>query len=1031
MKKLYLIAFASSLFIFQGFAQKKNEVNPKDEWQNPEVIAINKEKAHATLFSYATEKPENFMLLNGSWKFNFQQNPSLTPVDFFKPTFDDKSWNEIEVPSNWQLKGYGTAIYRNMIHPFPCNPPFVPVDTNETGCYRKTFEIPAQWDGQRVYLHFAGVQSAVYVWVNGKFVGYSEDSMTPAEFDITDYAQKGQNVIATKVINWSDGSYLEDQDFWRTGGIFRDVFVFALPQTHIIDFKVDTKLDAAYKNAQLNVSTSIRNFLPKNSDKFSVTFSLYDNKKLIFSQKEPIKGADCQLNTKLTAPKLWTSETPNLYNLRIELSDSKGVVTQTIHTKIGVRQVEIKNGQLLVNGKKVFLKGVNRHEFEPNTCRTVTEEMMRRDICLMKQHNFNLVRTCHYPDVTRWYELCDELGMYIIDEANVESHQLWNKMADDERFRSAFVARGAAMAQRDKNHPCVIIWSLGNETGLGKNIYAEADTIRKIDNSKPIHYESRNDWKQLCDFDINSCMYPSPQDVIDLGLRDPKRPVIICEYAHGMGNSTGTFWQFWENIENPKYPNLQGACIWDWVDQGIANKTTDGKPFFAYGIYPGKLSEHPNDLNFCCNGMVNPDRNPHPALEEVKKVQQFVAFKAVDLANGKIEIRNKYHFISLNFLKINWSISEEGTVIQSGTLDMPDLNPGESAVITVPFKKMHIAPGKEYWLLVSAATKSELSWVPANYEMAWEQFTLPFNEYPLAGFMDQEKMNLAEKENNISIKGKGFEYSFSKADGMLNSLVFNNKEMIEKPSKINIWRAVTDNDFGGGSNSFSSQWIAEGADRMQIKGESVSCEMLNNGAFVVNAIGKFFSDSMNFTYNLIYTIYDDGSMLTQFALKANKPYRSIPKVGMQFFLKKDFAQAEWIGRGPQESYPDRFMGAKLGHYKLNINDLYYPYVKPQENGNRFDTRSLMLHSSLGNILVYGDKPFNFSAHYYELYEFSKAMFLSDVRDAGYLTLNIDGRIAGVGGDDSWSPRTHKEYVLSDKEYSYSFTIKPTKSKELQ
>ncbi|MFN4145980.1 MAG: glycoside hydrolase family 2 TIM barrel-domain containing protein, partial [Runella sp.] len=615
------------------------------DWENPAVFSRNTERPHTTLTPYQSEaaalqfdrsKSTFVQSLNGIWKFKWVQHPSKVPGDFFQINANTANWDDLPVPSNWQVVGardgraYDRPIFSNIKHPFPANPPRIVADTNAVGLYRTTFNIPANWQGRPVFLHFGGVQSACYVWVNGLQVGYHQDGMTPAEFDITKYLRGGQNQLAVQVINWSDGSYLEDQDYWRLAGIFRDVYLYTASTIHIRDYYTVTDFDENYQNATLRISAFIKNFSAQVQDKYQVKFKLYDpNGRLVGDEMirnipmmDPRDESYLTLNLPVENAAKWSAETPSLYKLTMQVVDGEGQVLEVLSQRVGFRKVVIKDGQFLLNGKAITFKGVNRHEFEPTTGRVVSRETMLKDILLMKQHNINAVRTSHYPNDPLWYDLCDEYGLYVIDEANIESHEMFQlknrPLASNPDWKDAFVARGKAMVERDKNHPSIVIWSLGNETGMGGNFEDMAQIIRLIDPTRPIHYEGRNNYEfdfskteqPLSSFDIISTMYPSVEGMVALMKKDPSRPVIVCEYAHAMGNSVGNLQKYWDAIE--QYPRLQGGFIWDWVDQGLYLKDKNGKPYIAHINYIDGANAG--------DGLVNPDRLPQPEINEVKHV---------------------------------------------------------------------------------------------------------------------------------------------------------------------------------------------------------------------------------------------------------------------------------------------------------------------------------------------------------------------------------------------------------------------------
>lgn len=910
---LFIILFTSKTFFAQTY-----------DWENPAVFGINKEAAHASMMVYPDEEialqynwknSPSYQSLNGQWKFSFLTNPLNTPENFSDKDFDDSSWKKIKVPSNWQLEGYGQPIYVNVDHPFTPNPPNVPKEGNETGLYRTEFELAEglanyQASRKQVFLHFAGVQSAFYVWVNGQKVGYSEGSMTPAEFNITPYLQEGKNTLAVQVIRWSDASYLEDQDFWRMSGIFRDVFLWATPATHIRDFEVLTDLDENYQNATLNIDFALKNYLKKASSKGNLNVKLLDasskivlEKKLSFNTLNSEQETILSLSEKISNPKKWSAEQPNLYKLLFILEDENGEVLEVISSKVGFREVEIKNGQVLINGKAPYFKGVNRHEFDPITGRSIDEASMIQDIILMKQHNFNAVRTSHYPNQPRWYELCDEYGLYVIDEANLESHYLWQKRAESPvrkvEWKAPIVDRGISMVERDKNHACIVIWSMGNEAGNGENMQAMYDAIKAIDKAKrPIHYESRHieygtdkltegnliekvqtgqaliAWTtSLSGYDINSTMYPMPDEVMAMYEKDgKKRPLIICEYAHAMGNSTGFFKEYWDLFE--QYPEMQGAFIWDWVDQGLEKKDENGNPYYVYG---GDFGDTPNDGNFCLNGVVFPDRSPKPALQTVKKVQQFVKLEGKDLTKGEITVKNTYNFQNLNFLDLYWEVSESGKIIQKGTLGKMDIPAESSKDLKIPFQKLTLKAGKEYWLNVRLLVNDSLSWADSSYVLAWEQFKIPYEVPALPTLETQklEKITLTDTESQYKIGNEGFEVIFDKATGQIQSLKYKNQDILKQGPMPNLWRAPTDNDQGTGVSPDpfltynATAWYEMGLDDLKNTAIEISAEQVSEQEIKVEVEGVLEGKASSYEYEITYRIFGNGDILVENELEVN------------------------------------------------------------------------------------------------------------------------------------------------------------------
>ncbi|RPH94450.1 MAG: DUF4981 domain-containing protein, partial [Calditrichaeota bacterium] len=898
---------------------------------------------------------------------------------------------------------------------------------NETGLYRRSFTIPDSWKGKQVFLHFDGVQSAFYLWVNGQFTGYSEDSMLPSEFNITPFLQPGENLLAVKVIRHSDGSYLEDQDFWRLSGIYRDVYLVARPNVYLSDLTVTTNLDENYQDAELEIAFKVCNQTNQAvvNHQLSLTIQGLAAESIKIPQLPPQQKTIVKFHRAVSSPRLWSAEVPNLYDLMVSLKDNNNQVLEATGLKIGFREVEQKNGQILVNGKAVYFKGVNRHEMQPDRGQAITEATMIRDLTIMKRNNINAVRTSHYPNQPRWYELCDQYGIYLIDEANVESHELWavRRIYLDEKpeWEQAFVTRGTNLVQRDKNYPSVIMWSMGNETGFGKHFDTMYAEMKKIDSTRPIHYESRTPAyiDALSKYDVISTMYPTLGQLIRLIEEDTTRPMIICEYAHSMGNSTGNLRKYWDLFES--HPRMQGAFIWDFVDQGLYKKTADGRRFFAYG---GDYGDKPNDLNFCCNGIVNPDRTPQPGIEEVKKVFQYVKFKAIDLYAGVIAVENRYDFQNLQFAELKWSLETPGQVIKSGVVPRLAIPPHESRLFNLGGMREALEPGRVYVLNLDLVLGENALWADKGFQIAGEQFVFPHKER-----CDQKRPNVQplttkQVRNQIQFSGEQWQAAFDKESGVFTSLNLKGKELLERGAVVNLWRAPTDNDDGGGNASFGTQWRRNGLDRLKWMVQNVQL-VPGRESSQLKVKGSLTAKSGDIPVTAHYTINGNGEIDVEYALQIPEAIKTVPRVGSEWLLKKEFDQVQWIGRGPHENYCDRKESARLGVYSQSVKDLYFPYVKPQENGNRCDVSWLTVtnQEKIG-LQVTGEPLFEFSTTFYTLQNLTAGKHITDIVDAPYTTLNIDYRQAGLGGDDSWNPRTHPEYQLSDRFYRFSYRIKP-------
>lgn len=1033
---------ACALLIFLLFSCHGDAQHLLPEWQDPAIVSVNKVAPHATLIPFQDERYalENnrsrssfVQVLNGQWKFNWVERPSDAPKGFQQPGYDDSNWKMIRVPSNWEFQGYGTPIYVNIPYEWTRNPepPLVPEDDNPVGSYRRTFNIPENWAGQQVFIHFGAVKSAFYLWINGTRVGYSEDSKTPAEFNITPYIRPGNNLLAIQVYRWSTGSWLECQDFWRISGIERDVYLVARPPVYIRDFFVRAGLFNDYTDGDFQLEVDIANTSSKKTKPLTLKAKLLspDRKTVIAAFSENVKWDKkpewkVVFRDSIPAPLQWTAETPHLYTLVLGLYDEQNVCTEAISRKVGFRNSEIKDGLFLVNGRPITIKGVNRHEHDPVTAHVVSEKSMLEDIRLMKLNNINTVRTSHYPNDPRWYELCDQYGLYVIDEANIESHGMGynpdRTLGNDTRFMASHLARVKAMVERDKNHPSVIIWSMGNEAGDGENFDSCFSWIKERDASRPIHYERaelRHNTEIYCP------MYPDIGYLEKYASKPQARPLIMCEYAHAMGNSTGNLQEYWDVIE--AHPQLQGGSIWDWVDQGIQQISEDGRVYFAYGGDWGPPGT-PSDSNFCINGLVSPDRTPHPALHEVKKVYQYVGFEAVEPEKGKILIRNKYDFLRLDHLDIHWALMKDGHEMASGLIRQSELKPGEERLFQLEFPEISPSPGAEYFLNLSARYRETDDFFLKDYEVASEQMALSWKT-PVAPAKDKASLEIiwSKDRKNLTISGVDFHVRFDTLSGMMTALEYNGKEYITRGPVPNFWRATVDNDFGNRMQQRCAVWKEAGRER-QVKRFQVTKQAWGTARVIVTyALGN-----ADIPYSMTYHIYGTGDVIISGSIDpgaAELP--ELPRFGMNLRVPAEFSQVKWYGRGPFENYWDRSTAAYVGVYESTVGEMYFPYVRPQENGTRTDIRWMTLTDEDGTGLMIAGMPlFSASALLFTTdqldYTESRHRHTVDLVPNDFIDLNIDYRQTGVGGNDSWGARPLQQYTLFSGKYAYSFRIRP-------
>ncbi|MFD2940164.1 glycoside hydrolase family 2 TIM barrel-domain containing protein [Flavobacterium notoginsengisoli] len=1033
MKKIVL-ALALFWSLQNNFAQN-------NEWENPQILDRGKEKGRSSflLFSNETElkgnnpqKSELYQSLNGNWKFNIVKKPSERPLDFYTTTLNDSNWKNIQVPSNWELQGFDIPIYTNITYPFPKNPPFIAEDYNPVGSYRSTFKVSESWKDKEIILHFASISGYARVFLNGKEVGMTKASKTPAEFNITSFLKKGENLLAVQVFRWHDGSYLEDQDFWRLSGIERDVYLQAMPKTTIWDYFVKSDLDNQYKNGLFNLDVTLKYFEKSKVKNPSVKVELFDDQnKVIYSESKKVndKAQNISFEKTIENVKQWSNETPNLYRYTISLLDDKGKTLEIISKKTGFRKVEIKNARLLVNGKVIMVKGVNIHEHDDVNGHVPNEKLTLKDLQLMREHNINAIRMSHYPHDPHIYELCDQYGFYVVDEANIESHAMgaeWQNWFDQKKhpaylpeWAPAHLDRIERMFAIDKNHPSIIIWSLGNECGNGPVFYDAYDWLKKVDTTRPVQFEQAGENRNT---DIVAPMYPSIKSMKNYANSDKTRPYIMCEYAHAMGQSSGNFQEYWDIINNSK--RMQGGFIWDWVDQGIKTKNDKGQVFWAYGGDLGGAALQ-NDENGCADGLIFSNRTPKPALEEVKKVYQNIEI----LLNSRTEliIRNHFNYTNLSNYNFKYELIKNGAKVKTGEFSL-DLEPEQSKKVAIYLGD--IDENSEYFLNVFALSKYDDPLVAKGFEFARAQFEIAKGNYFAANTKTNSASKLKYSKANTILS---FETENSKGEFDLKKAEIskyeskNGKNVITNFPTPYFWRAPTDNDFGSGMPNKLGIWKEASKNPTVV---SVVLDEKNTAGLGIKVAYKLAQADVPYTVD--YLIQNNGAIkVTSSIDMSGKDLPELPRFGMRLKLKGDYDNLSYYGRGPWENYSDRNSAAFMGEYSDKVNNQYARnFIRPQESGYKTDVRWLTLKNNNGQGLkIEGAQPIGFSALNISTEDLDPGKNKEqrhptdlnlDSKEAVYLHLDYKQR--GLGGDDSWGSLPHEQYRLLDKKYSYSYTI---------
>jgi beta-galactosidase len=1045
---LFLLSFltASAAAQFTPVVPIQPQISAeRPDWENPAVYAIGKEPARASGFPFedrakaiAADMAASrwYLTLDGEWKFAFSPNVAGAPADFWRDDYDVSGWKSIKVPADWQTEGYDQPRYNNITYPFPANRPLIPHETDPVGSYRRDFTVPSGWDGRRVILHIGAAGSAYYVWVNGHKLGYSEDSKLPSEFDLTAHLKPGTNNVSIQIYRWSDGSYLEDQDFWRVSGIERSVYLLAVPTTRIRDVFARTTLDKNYRDGVLSLDAEVTG-----SARATVRATVLDGEQQVLVRQAKVSSGSKPRRVTLTgtlpAVRAWTAETPNLYTLLVEQLDPSGAVVEATARRIGFRTVEVKDGLVKVNGRPIVIRGMNRHEHDPYTFHVISEALMRRDIELMKQYNINAVRTSHYPNDERWYALADEYGLYVLDEANIESHAYMDyankhpeqralyQIGFDPAWEGAHVSRVLNMVERDKNHPSIIIWSLGNEAGIGPNFDKAAAAIRRRDPTRLISYLG---WGSLYAehqpnsfVDFYAPMYDTVWQMIDWAT-DPRRtkPMIQCEYAHMQGNSGGNLKDDWDVIY--KYPKLQGGFVWDWVEQSTILKTADGRQYWGtggdYGPNPG------GDIEFG-DGVIQSDRTPNPQAYELQKVYSPIAFSASDADAGAIAVTNRHDFRDLSGFDFDWQILEDGVAVAEGAA--PALATPARATETLQLQLPAIArkPGAEYVLTVRAHAKNgSIPLVPAGFVVGWEQF-------PLRGVSAAPSeraagvVALAEKSGKYSLSAAGAVLEIDRSTGLIDYA--KDGAPVLSGGAPNFYRAPTDNDLAGNIESTHSLWKKMSEERDT---RSVVARTLPGGGAEVTV--EYALGTGIVTFETIYTMSGDGSVAVANTFNPLRLSLVDPlRIGLSYTMPSSFTDVAWYGRGPHESYQDRKASAALGRWQGRIADQNHDFLRPQETGNKVDVRWMALSRDGGaGLRVMGDQPLSMNVLAFPYEDLDRrppgTRKSSDIVPREHVSLLVDAIQAGLGGDDTWSENTrpHAEYRIPLTRRSFSFRLEP-------
>ena len=1010
-----------------------------DEWKNPEINAVNRAPMHTNYFAYSSseeaakadkENSSNFMTLNGIWKFNWVKNADARPTDFYRTDYNDKGWGQMKVPGVWEMNGYGDPIYVNVGYAwrsqYKNNPPYVPIENNHVGSYRKEIIIPAEWSGKEIFAHFGSVTSNMYLWVNGKYVGYSEDSKLEAEFNLTKYLKPGKNLIAFQVFRWCDGTYLEDQDFFRYSGVGRNCYLYSRNKKYIQDIRVTPDLDSNYTNGTLNVALNL-------NGSGTVELNLTDPAGKSVATAQVNGNGQKSVVMDVSNPEKWTAETPNLYTLTATLKNGSNTL-EVIPVKVGFRKIELKGGQILVNGQPVLFKGADRHEMDPDGGYVVSRERMLQDILRMKQLNINAVRTCHYPDDNLWYDLCDQYGIYVVAEANIESHGMGygkETLAKNPSYKKAHMERNQRNVQRGYNHPSIIFWSLGNEAGYGPNFEQCYTWIKNEDKTRAVQYEQAgtNEFTDIfCPmyYDYDACKKYSEGNI--------GKPLIQCEYAHAMGNSQGGFKEYWDLIR--KYPKYQGGFIWDFVDQSNHWKNKDGIDIYGYG---GDFNKYDaSDNNFNDNGLISPDRRPNPHAHEVGYFYQSIWTTPGDLSKGEIKVYNENFFRDLSAYYMEWQLLANGAVMQTGVVQDLNVAPQQTATLKLNLNTEKICPCKELLLNVTYKLKAAETLMPAGSTVAYDQLTIrPYTAKALE-LKNQKASNLDivvpvikdNDHNYLIVEGENFIIEFNKHNGYLSRYEADGMQLLNPGAQLtpNFWRAPTDNDYGAGLQHRYAVWKNPGLKLTSLKQSIENEQAIVQAEYEMKAVkGKLF---------LTYVINNEGAVKVTQKMEAGKEEKvsDMFRFGMQMQMPENFNEVEYYGRGPVENYADRNHSTLIGKYRQTVAEQFYPYIRPQETGTKTDLRWWRVLNISGNGLQFvGDAPFSASALNYSIESLDDGVqkdqrHSPEVAKAPFTNLCIDKVQMGLGCVNSWGTLPLEKYRVPYQDYEFSFILTPVRHK---